>query len=151
MGLAAMNDEEKAFHRAILDRPDDPALMLIYADWLEGRGAIEQAALMRIATQLEVSIFKFYSATIRGARGRRRRRHRYRYDVTAPSPEHPHVSAGLVALVTRHEIGPPHRIDRFWVRADGMTDANEQWWGWLLALALAHGWELPTSEPTMTA
>jgi uncharacterized protein (TIGR02996 family) len=46
--------ENDALHRAILDRPEDDALRLIYADWLEEHGDAERAEFIR--TQVELAL-----------------------------------------------------------------------------------------------
>src|SRR3954470_17860832 len=42
-----------AFLLDICARPDDGALPLVYADWLEDQGQADLAALVRLETQLE--------------------------------------------------------------------------------------------------
>ena len=44
--------DEASFHRAILDDPDDDALRLVYADWLEENGRSARAAWLRASCEL---------------------------------------------------------------------------------------------------
>ena len=45
-------DEKQAFLQAIIDDPDDDALRLIYADWLDDHGESERAELIRVQCDL---------------------------------------------------------------------------------------------------
>jgi uncharacterized protein (TIGR02996 family) len=42
-----MDKEESAFRRVIAENPDDPAPRLIFADWLDERGRLMEAAELR--------------------------------------------------------------------------------------------------------
>jgi uncharacterized protein (TIGR02996 family) len=46
-------NEERAFLQATLENPDDDALRLVFADWLEERGE-SRGEILRIMTELEV-------------------------------------------------------------------------------------------------
>lgn len=50
--IAAEFREEEAFLRAMLDAPDSDDPTLIYADWLEERGRVERAELIRVQVRL---------------------------------------------------------------------------------------------------
>src|SRR5262249_29673931 len=50
-GCGPMNDGDALF-QAILDDPDDTALRLVYADWLEEHGDVDRAEFIRVQCQL---------------------------------------------------------------------------------------------------
>ena len=53
--MSATTQEEQAFLEAMLDRPDDVSLRLVFADWLEERGDA-RGELLRLTHTLTQSI-----------------------------------------------------------------------------------------------
>lgn len=140
------DEDEAAFHRAILDRPGDLANILIYADWLEERGAMGWATLLRATPKMTVRVRPAYYAAICDHRCRRE------YILTARSPYDQNVPATWIAVIDvwidhYPRGGYRRQLPRFRVCADGTSPDNDKWWGWLLALALAHGWRMPDPVP----
>ncbi len=45
-------DTQHAFVQAILDQPDDDAVRLVYADWLDENGQSERAEFIRVQIEL---------------------------------------------------------------------------------------------------
>jgi uncharacterized protein (TIGR02996 family) len=134
-----IDEDEWALQRAILERPDEPMMFLVYADWLEERGQEDRAALLRAVPTMPVRIAgpsHTRTAHIEAI-------HPYRYELF-PWPEPRRSAPYVVALIT--EFQGPIKCREFWVRTDGTTDDNDAWWGWLLARAVACGWPMPDRE-----
>src|ERR1051325_2765416 len=47
-----MMDTQEAFMKAIIDQPDDDAVRLVYADWLDENGQPERAEFIRVQIEL---------------------------------------------------------------------------------------------------
>src|SRR5262245_46092044 len=53
VSLAAFSGDDRAFLEAIKAAPDDIAVRLVYADWLEERGEQDKASFLRIEATIE--------------------------------------------------------------------------------------------------
>jgi uncharacterized protein (TIGR02996 family) len=145
------DEDEAAFHRAILAQPDEPMNFRIYADWLEERGWDERASRLRALDTVTVQVLGRACIVICPQDHRIHDlffgRNWSGYDLE---------SCAVISerLYNPDDTSSPWQLQfvrqlpirQFRVRADGTTDANDQWLGWLLALALAHGWRMPELE-----
>ena len=56
--MTTLEAERQAFLDAIIAEPEDDALRLIYADWIDDRGESERAKLIRVQIELDQSQYK---------------------------------------------------------------------------------------------